>query len=92
MPAATRLVLQNAESLIKEGRFTQLLEWINTMADEVGRQHSVLATRKGIRIPNAILAPVSPEQNPRNTLGRPQRNSLVALGTAIGGGLTTCRR
>ncbi|MCB9077346.1 MAG: hypothetical protein H6631_07125 [Anaerolineaceae bacterium] len=46
LSAATRLILQNAEPLINEGRFTLLLEWINTMPDEAVRRHSVLAARK----------------------------------------------
>jgi hypothetical protein len=44
---------------------------------EVGRS-------SGIGILNAILAPAPLECNPRTPLGRPRRDSLVALGTAIG--------
>ncbi len=43
---ATDLVHKNGESLVKNGRFTLLLDWVNAMPDEIVRNNSVLSARK----------------------------------------------
>jgi hypothetical protein len=62
---------------------------------EVTRQ-PLCGRDREIRMPNAILAPASPNHNPRITLGRLPLDSPTALGTAASSlpraAATSCRR